>query len=65
MACYWFSQDGKSRWVGFILNILEMVNRVAGGSDEKDKGKRKIKDGPILFWANVGMVDSLLATNFS
>lgn len=42
-----------------------MVNRVAGGLDEKDKGKRKIKDGPILFWANVGMVDSLLATSFS
>ena len=41
------------------------TSRGTPGLDEKDKGKRKIKDGPILFWANVGMVDSLLATSFS
>lgn len=34
----------------------------ADGLDEKDKGKRKIKDGHILFLANVEIVYSFFAT---
>lgn len=49
MACYWFSQDGKSRWVGFVMSLDMRLIEFVGGLDEKDKRKRKIKDGPVLF----------------